>query len=107
MCDAHLLSIPGAVINDRNLGPLFGETYRKAVTIGNAEKGFKACGIETFNSLVFDDSNYAPSLTAERINADEDFSSDDDLQLANLMNKERRSRLSNYENPQPGPNGLE
>ncbi|CAH1960859.1 unnamed protein product [Acanthoscelides obtectus] len=68
MCDAFLVNHPGCQITDRNLGPLFGEANSRAATVNNALKGFKACGIEPFNPLISDDSDFAPAITTEREN---------------------------------------
>ncbi|XP_030764171.1 uncharacterized protein LOC115888559 [Sitophilus oryzae] len=75
VCDAFLVNHPGVVISDRNIGPLFAEAYCKAATVSNAVKGFKACGIEPFNPLIFDDKDFAAARTTERDNPDEDFAS--------------------------------
>lgn len=66
MCDSFLINSPGIPITDKNLGPLFGEAYCRAATVNNAVNGFKACGIEPYNPLVFDDSDFVPSKTTER-----------------------------------------
>ncbi|XP_030763701.1 uncharacterized protein LOC115888207 [Sitophilus oryzae] len=75
VCDAFLVNHPGVVISDRNIGPLFAEAYCKAATVSNAVKGFKACGIEPFNPLIFDDNDFAAARTTERDNSEEDFAS--------------------------------
>lgn len=67
MCDSFLINHPGIAITDKNIGPLFGEAYCRAANINNAVSGFRACGIEPFNPLVFDDSDFVASKTTERI----------------------------------------
>jgi len=52
-CNTFMVNNPGRVINYRDIGKLFNETYNRAATVGNAIKGFSACGIEPINSNIF------------------------------------------------------
>lgn len=65
-CDSFMVNKPGIPITDRNLGPMFGEAYGRAATVNNAVKGFRACGIEPFNANIFEESDFAPSVTSKR-----------------------------------------
>lgn len=112
VCDAFLVSNPGTAISDRNLGPLFTEAYGKAATVNNAVKGFKAVGIEPFNPLIFEDSDFSPAATTERedpdkliepistnnhsIEVDTQSDSDDDVALSILSRKIKANKT-------PGP----
>lgn len=64
--DNFSVSHPGQGITDYNIGELLSTAYFKAATVGNAVKGFRACGIEPFNPQVFGDEDFAPAATTER-----------------------------------------
>ena len=64
-CDSWMVSHPGNAITDRQVAELLGGAYKKAATAGNAINGFSAGGIEPFNDDVFDDSDFAASITTE------------------------------------------
>ncbi|KAG5885651.1 hypothetical protein JTB14_006506 [Gonioctena quinquepunctata] len=61
-----MVSNPGQVIAEKDLGGIFGKAYAKAATYENAVKGFEACGIEPFNSQCFSDADFAASSTTDR-----------------------------------------
>jgi len=65
-CDTFMVNNPGRVINDRDIGKLFSEAYNRAATVGNAIKGFSACGIEPFNPNIFSDDDFASAEVTER-----------------------------------------
>jgi len=61
-----MVNNPGRAINDRDIGKLFIELYNRAFTVGNAIKGFSACGIEPFNPNIFSDHDFASAEVTER-----------------------------------------
>ncbi|GFU00690.1 DDE-1 domain-containing protein [Trichonephila clavipes] len=58
-CDNVMSTHPGQTITDKNIGKLLNTTYFKAATVGNIAKGFKECGIEPHNPLVFSEHDFA------------------------------------------------
>lgn len=77
-CDNYMITHPGQGITDKVVGELFGIAYGKAATVGNATKGFQACGIEPFNPQVFNEEDFAPAITSER-----NYMPPDDVQINN------------------------
>ncbi|KAJ8883807.1 hypothetical protein PR048_015662 [Dryococelus australis] len=65
-CNNVMVSHPDQVIADGDVGQLFGTAYSRAATVNNDVKGFKACGIEPYNSQIFAEEDFAPSATTER-----------------------------------------
>ncbi|KAG5874555.1 hypothetical protein JTB14_001717 [Gonioctena quinquepunctata] len=64
--DDFMVSNPGQLIAEKDLGIIFGKAYAKAATYENAVKGFEACGIEPFNSQCFSDADFAAFSTTDR-----------------------------------------
>ncbi|GFV47040.1 uncharacterized protein TNCV_2699341 [Trichonephila clavipes] len=58
---------PGQTITDKNIGKLLSIAYFKAATVGNAIIGFKECGIEPHNPLVFSEHDFADSKTTDHV----------------------------------------
>ncbi|GFX35300.1 uncharacterized protein TNCV_101071 [Trichonephila clavipes] len=54
---------PGQTITDKNIDELLSTAHFKAATVGNAVKGFKECGIEPHNPLVFSEQYFAAAKT--------------------------------------------
>ena len=65
-CDKIMVSNPGRAITETKVGHLFEKAYSKAATVGNATKGLKACGIESFNDYIFSEEDFAASKVSER-----------------------------------------
>jgi len=65
VCDNFMVSHAGHIITEALIGQLFGEAYSKAATLRTALNGFKACGIEPFNPLIFPDDDFAPAATTD------------------------------------------
>ncbi|GFX00814.1 uncharacterized protein TNCV_4577811 [Trichonephila clavipes] len=55
----------GQTIMEKNIGERLSTAYFRAVTVGNAVKGFKKCGIETYNSLVLREHDFAASNSTD------------------------------------------
>ena len=66
VCEDFLSNHPGRVITLHDLGCLFGKAYLKVATVSNAIAGFKATGIEPFDSQIFTDLDFEASKTTER-----------------------------------------
>ncbi|GFS75606.1 uncharacterized protein TNCV_3423911 [Trichonephila clavipes] len=56
---------PGQIIIDKNIGERLSTAYFREATVGNAVKGFKKCGIETHNPLVFSEHDFTASKATE------------------------------------------
>ena len=48
-----------------DIAGLFQMAYKKVVTVNVAEQSFKATGLVSLNSQIFNDSNFEPSMTTE------------------------------------------
>lgn len=64
-CDNFMVTHPGQAITDKNIGELLSTAYFKAATVGNAVNGFKECGIEPYNPLVFSEHDFAAAKTTD------------------------------------------
>ena len=64
-CDNFIVTHPGQTITDKNIGELLSTAYFKAATVGNAVNGFKECGIEPHNPLVFSEHDFAAAKTTD------------------------------------------
>ncbi|GFT95120.1 hypothetical protein TNCV_1473661 [Trichonephila clavipes] len=60
-----MVTHPGQTIIDQNIGERLSITYFRAVTVGNAVKGLKKCGIGTHNPLVFSEHDFAASKVTD------------------------------------------
>ena len=60
-----MLGHPGKALTEREVDALFGQSYMKAATIGNAVHRFAACIIEPFNSMIFSDDDFASAATTD------------------------------------------
>lgn len=66
-CDNFMVSHPGKPITDKNIGELLSTAYFKAATVGNAVNGFKECGIEPYDPLVFNEHDFAAAKTTDHV----------------------------------------
>ncbi|GFX28506.1 uncharacterized protein TNCV_1153151 [Trichonephila clavipes] len=60
-----MVTHPGQTIIDKNISESWSTAYFRAATVGNAVKGFKKCGIETHNLLVFSEHDFAASKATD------------------------------------------
>lgn len=66
VCEDFLSNNPGRVITLLDIGSLFGKAYLKVATIANAMSGFRATGIEPFDSQIFTDADFEAAKTTDR-----------------------------------------
>ena len=64
-CDKWMLSNPGKRISDYDVAGIFSAAYTRAATMDKGINGFACTGIFPFNPHVFEDNDFAPSLTTE------------------------------------------
>lgn len=64
-CDDFLVSNPGTCITITHVPKIFGTAYFKVATIQTAVNAFRATGIEPFDSNIFKDDDFQPSLTTD------------------------------------------
>ncbi|GFU19480.1 hypothetical protein TNCV_4371561 [Trichonephila clavipes] len=60
-----MVTHPGQTITEKNIGEILSTAYFKAATIGNAIQGFKECGIEPHNPLVFSEYDFTAAKTPD------------------------------------------
>ena len=60
-----MVTHPGQTMADKNIGELLSTAYFKAATVVNVVNGFKKCGIELHNPLVFREHDFAAAKTAD------------------------------------------
>ena len=65
VCADFLSNNPGKVITLHDIASLFGKAYLKVATVSNAISGFKATGIEPFDSEIFTDADFEAAKTTE------------------------------------------
>jgi len=65
-CDSFMVNNLGRTITDYDIGKLFCDSYNQTANVGNAVKGFKACGIEPFNHNIFSDFDFLSAAVTER-----------------------------------------
>ncbi|GFS52303.1 uncharacterized protein TNCV_4850281 [Trichonephila clavipes] len=56
-----IITRPRETIIDKNIGECLSTSYFKSATVGNTIKGFKNCGTEIHNPLVFNEHGFAAS----------------------------------------------
>ncbi|GFS72733.1 uncharacterized protein TNCV_1421191 [Trichonephila clavipes] len=66
-----MVTHPGQTIIDKNISERLSTAYFRAATVGNADKGFKKCGIETHNPLVFSEHDFTASKATDHDVGDE------------------------------------
>ncbi|KAK9744255.1 hypothetical protein QE152_g7920 [Popillia japonica] len=97
-CDVFMGNNSGKSIGDKNIGQIFCQTYLKAATISTANKTFRKCGVEPYDSSIFNDEDFAVAKTTNREyiselhapcldNTGRYESSEDDLLLSDYMGK--------------------
>ncbi|XP_003240827.1 uncharacterized protein LOC100571979 [Acyrthosiphon pisum] len=64
-CDDFLVSNPGICISITHIPKIFGTAYLKVATIQTAVNAFRATGIEPYDSNIFRDEDFQPSLTTD------------------------------------------
>lgn len=64
-CDDHMVNNPGSTISIKNISAIFGKAYLKVASVRTALNGFKTTGIEPFDSTVFTEEDFEPSLTTD------------------------------------------
>ncbi|GFY09722.1 DDE-1 domain-containing protein [Trichonephila clavipes] len=63
--DNFMVTQSGQTKTDKNIGELLSIAYFKAATVGNAVKGFKECGFDPHNPLVFNEHDFAATNTTD------------------------------------------
>jgi len=65
-CHDYLITNPGRVITIADVPGIFKVAYRVAATEENGVAGFRATGIQPFNSQIFTKAMFAPAATTDR-----------------------------------------
>lgn len=65
-CDDFLTNNPGKAITLSDIASIFGKAYLKVATVANAISGFRATGVEPFDSDIFTDIDFETAQTTER-----------------------------------------
>lgn len=68
-CNDFMMEHPGQTIAIKDVAGLFNVAYSKVATVHIAEKGFKATGLFPFNSQIFSDLDFEPSMVTDQVNA--------------------------------------
>ncbi|KAG5889315.1 hypothetical protein JTB14_019096 [Gonioctena quinquepunctata] len=63
VCEMFSINNIGRTITLQDIAHLFGQAYLKAASIPNAINGFKACGVETFDSNIFSKVDFMAKTT--------------------------------------------
>lgn len=81
LCADWVKQHPGRVTQITDLPEIMDKALLKGATEKNIIAGFKACGLWPYNRHIFDEIDFAPSETTDRLYSDEELIMDDDIPM--------------------------